>query len=188
MSDAVKPDTGSFAVTVNDKLAEFVNVEGFCENDNTGAPDTPSTYRDAAATADAGPVLPAASTTASAANCSTNVPSPHPVTATLIVVPDDAAGVNTHPVAVPVFEKSAAARPLIASPKVTAYVDDADNGPVGTVENVAVGTVRSTVIAVELTVLLGIAVPPPAVQEPAPERIDNTTVPSEPLERETVTV
>ena len=46
------------------------------------------------------------------------VPSEHEATTTVTTVPEEAEGVKTQPVAVPVFEKSAEARPLIAFEKV----------------------------------------------------------------------
>ena len=82
------------------------------ENDKVGIPGAPSTYRDAAVTADTGPVLPATSLTLFAANSSTNVPSPHPATVTLTETPDVEDGVITQFCAVPVLEKSPAAIPV----------------------------------------------------------------------------
>lgn len=43
------------------------------------------------------------------------MPAEHPVTVTEKVLPEDALGVNTHPVAVPAFVKSDPVRPLIGS-------------------------------------------------------------------------
>jgi len=61
--------------------------------------------------------LPGASDTAEAANLSTTVPSEQDETVTVIEEPEAADGVNTQPVAVPVFEKSAAVNPEIVSEK-----------------------------------------------------------------------
>jgi hypothetical protein len=66
----------------------------------------------------AGPVLPAVSLTPEAANLNTTVPSEQEETETVIEEPAAAEGVNTHPVAVPVFEKSAEVKPVTASEKV----------------------------------------------------------------------
>ena len=66
----------------------------------------------------AGPVLPAVSLTPEAANLNTTVPSEHEETETVIDEPEAAEGVNTQPVADPVFEKSAAVNPATASEKV----------------------------------------------------------------------
>ena len=65
-----------------------------------------------------GPVLLAASETAAAAIRNTTVPAEQEETVTAIDDPEAAEGVNTQPEAVPVFEKSAEARPLIAFEKV----------------------------------------------------------------------
>ena len=65
-----------------------------------------------------GPVLPAASLTELAASLPIKVPSEQEATTTVTTVPEEAEGVKTQPVAVPVFEKSAEARPLIAFEKV----------------------------------------------------------------------
>ena len=62
--------------------------------------------------------MPAVSDTAEAANLSTTVPCEQEATVTVTDEPEAAEGVNTQPVAVPVFEKSAAVRPVITSEKV----------------------------------------------------------------------
>ena len=118
MSDARSPDTGSFAVRVNVCVVELEGDDGFCVNDNRGAPGVPSTYLFVAVTAVAGPVFPAASATASCASWRSSVPSPQPDTVMLITVPDVVAGVMTQFCAVPALVKSPVARPLIASLKV----------------------------------------------------------------------
>ena len=82
------------------------------EKDKVGIPGAPSTYRDAAVTADTGPELPATSLTLFAANSNTNVPSPQPVTVTLTATPVADDGVITQFCAVPVLEKSPAAIPV----------------------------------------------------------------------------
>ena len=66
-----------------------------------------------------GPVLPAASLTALAAKRKTTVPAEQEVTETVIEEPELAEVVKTQPVAVPAFEKSAAANPEMASEKVS---------------------------------------------------------------------
>ena len=43
MSSAVRPDTRSFAVSVNVNVAELLGLEGFCVNDNVGGPGNAST-------------------------------------------------------------------------------------------------------------------------------------------------
>ena len=63
-------------------------------------------------------MLLAASETAEAASRSTTVPSEQEATVIVIDDPEAAEGVNKQPVAVPVFEKSAAPNPEIASEKV----------------------------------------------------------------------
>jgi hypothetical protein len=64
-----------------------------------------------------GPVLPAASVTALAASRRTTVPAEQEATETVIEEPELAEGVNTQPVAVPAFEKSAEVSPVTASEK-----------------------------------------------------------------------
>ena len=59
----------------------------------------------------AGPLLPAASETEEAANLSTTVPAEQEATVTVIEEPEEAEGVKTQPVAVPVLEKSAEVKP-----------------------------------------------------------------------------
>ena len=77
-----------------------------------------SIFTEDASTLLAGPLLPAASETAEAANLSTTVPAEHEAAVTVIDEPEAAEGVNTQPVAVPVLLKSAAVRPEMASEKV----------------------------------------------------------------------
>lgn len=104
-----------------------------------------------------GPWFPAASCTELALSRATNVPAPVQSTDTVIVVPEVADGVNVHPVAVPVFVKSAADKPLIASLNVS--VKDDDSPLLVAVDQDAVGGVVSdngTVTETE-------AVPPPRV-------------------------
>ena len=67
---------------------------------------------------DAGAVLPAESDTAEVASRNTTVPSEQEATVTVIEDPEAADGVKTQPVAVPVFEKSAAVKPLTDLEKV----------------------------------------------------------------------
>ena len=70
-----------------------------------------SIVTDEALTPDTGPVMPEA-VTASAAIRATTVPSDAHATDTVTLEPDEPDGVNTHPVAVPVLEKSPAAIPV----------------------------------------------------------------------------
>ena len=67
----------------------------------------------------AGPLLPAVSDTAEAANLSTTVPCEQEATVTVIEEPEAAEGVNTQPVAVPVLLKSAEVNPETALEKVS---------------------------------------------------------------------
>ena len=73
---------------------------------------------EAAAAAAAGPPLPAESVTDVDAKLNTTVPSEQEAAVTVIEEPEDAEGVKTQPVAVPVLEKSAEVRPEMASEKV----------------------------------------------------------------------
>ena len=66
-----------------------------------------------------GPGLPGTSLTALAASLSITVPDEQDDSTTVIDDPDEAEGVKTQPVAVPAFEKSAAANPEMASEKVS---------------------------------------------------------------------
>ena len=65
-----------------------------------------------------GPLFPEASETEEAKSLRTTVPSEQEVSETVIDEPEAAEGVKTQPVAVPVFEKSAAVKPETASEKV----------------------------------------------------------------------
>jgi hypothetical protein len=65
-----------------------------------------------------GPGLPGTSLTALAANLSITVPDEQDDSTTVIDDPDEAEGVKTQPVAVPVFEKSAEVSPVTGSEKV----------------------------------------------------------------------
>jgi len=128
-----------------------------------------------------GPWLPAASWTELALSRATNVPATVQSTDTVIVVPEDADGVNEHPVAVPVFEKSADDKPLMVSLNVS--VKDEDNPLLVAEDHDALGAVVSDTGTVTETE----AVPPPRVDwafpaeslaEKAPEAvIDDDTVP-----------
>ena len=71
---------------------------------------TVSIVTDEALTPDTGPVMPEA-VTALAAIRATTVPSDEHATDTVTLEPDELDGVNTHPVAVPVLEKSPVATP-----------------------------------------------------------------------------
>ena len=75
----------------------------------------------------------------------TTVPSDAHVTDTVTEVPDEPDGVNTHPVAVPVFEKSLAAIPDTASVKVNEYDNERDDeGDDGDVHDADGGTTSAT--------------------------------------------
>ena len=87
---------------------------------------TVSIVTDEALTPDTGPFMPDA-VTASAAIRATTVPSDEHTTPTVIVFPDPEDGVNTHPVAVPVFEKSLDVRPLILLLKTNVYASVRDD-------------------------------------------------------------
>ena len=70
-------------------------------------------------TAAAGPVLPAASSTAPVARIGWIVPSEQPDAVRSFIIPLDESGVNVQPVAVPAFEKSPLARPVTYSENTT---------------------------------------------------------------------
>ena len=114
------------------------------------------TAADAALEAVIGPWFPAASCTVLVFSWLITVPAPVHVTETVTEVPDDAEGVKTHPVAVPVFVKLDADRPETDSVNVNVY--DNDNEPVlVAVDHAALGGVVSdadTVTAIDW-------VPPP---------------------------
>ena len=71
-----------------------------------------SIFTEDASTLLAGPLLPAASETAEAANLSTTVPAEQEAAVTVIDEPELTEGVNKQPVAVPVLLKSEAVRPV----------------------------------------------------------------------------
>lgn len=103
-----------------------------------------SIVTDNAETAELGPVFDEASRTELAERRATIVPSDEHVTEIVTVLPDAAAGVNTHPVAVPVFEKSPPTIPDTASLNVSVYVRVRElEGDDGVVHD-AVGGVKST--------------------------------------------
>jgi hypothetical protein len=85
------------------------------------------------------------------------VPAPAQRTDTVIVVPEVADGVNEHPVAVPVFEKSAEDKPLMASLNVS--VKEEDNPLLVAADHDALGAVVSDSGTVTDTE----TVPPPRV-------------------------
>ena len=103
---------------------------------------TVSIVTDEALTPDTGPFMPDAAT-ALAAIRATTVPSDAHATDTVTLEPDELDGVNTHPVAVPVLEKSPAAIPvtLLLNTSVYDNVRD-DDGVEGSVHN-TVGTTRT---------------------------------------------
>ena len=77
-----------------------------------------STVTEEASKLAAGPVLPAVSLTPEAASLNIKVPLEQEETVIVIEEPEDAEGVKTQPVAVPVFEKSAEVKPDTVSEKV----------------------------------------------------------------------
>ncbi len=72
-----------------------------------------------AVAAEAGPVLVAESVAPFAAKRGITVPSPHPDTNTVRLLPESEPGANEHPVAVPVLEKSPASTPVTDSENVS---------------------------------------------------------------------
>ena len=100
-----------------------------------------SIVTDEALAPDTGPVMPDADT-ALAAIRATTVPSDEHAADTVTLEPDELDGVNTHPVAVPVLEKSPAAIPvtLVLNTSVYDNVRD-DDGDDGSVHD-TVGTTR----------------------------------------------
>ena len=100
-------------------------------HDTVGASE--SIVTDEALTPDTGPVTPGTET-ASAAIRATTVPSDEHTTDTVTLEPDELDGVNTHPVAVPVLEKSPAAIPVTLVLNTSVYDkvrdDDGDDGSV----------------------------------------------------------
>jgi hypothetical protein len=107
-SPAATPVTVLLNTSVYDNVRDDDGDDGSV-HDTVGA--SVSIVTDEALTPDTGPVIPDA-VTASAAIRATTVPSDEHATATVTLEPDELDGVNTHPVAVPVFEKSPAARPV----------------------------------------------------------------------------
>jgi hypothetical protein len=117
---------------------------------NVGAVATRSTVTDTAASANPGAVLPAASDTAPAPKVSTTVPSSHDDNVIVNNEPDDADGVNTQFVAVPVFEKSEPVSPLTEPSKPSVNVNEITRvGLTGPVNVTTVGAVLSTVTAAD---------------------------------------
>lgn len=103
-----------------------------------------SIVTDDAETAETGPVFDDASRTELAERRATSVPSDEHVTEMVTAVPAAAAGANTQPVAVPVFEKSLPAIPDTASLNVSKYDNVRElEGDDGAVHD-AVGGVKST--------------------------------------------
>lgn len=126
MSDAVETVTVDFTTYTVAGFVVCTVAEAVFFNDaltmlTTGGPL--SIVAIVAISSEAGPVLPATSATELAANFRSIDPSVHELTDTLITVPLEDAGVNTHPVAVPLlFERSALVNPVIDSLKVNVYV------------------------------------------------------------------
>jgi len=115
-SSLLIPLTDSEKPSGNESAALLEGLEGTDPQVALGAVRSIRT-READA-AEEGPLFAALSLTARAAKRVTTVPSEHEATVTVIDEPEDAEGVKTQPVAVPVFEKSAEARPLTTSEKV----------------------------------------------------------------------
>ena len=112
------------------------------------------------------------------------MPAPVQRTDTVIVVPEVADGVNEHPVAVPVFEKSPEDKPLMASLNVS--VKDEDNPVLVATDHDAVGGVVSdsgTVTDTETVPPLNVVCEFPAtsVAENVPDAVidDDTDPPPE---------
>ena len=143
-----------------------------------------SIVTDEALTPDTGPVMPDADT-ASAAIRATTVPSDEHTTDTVTLEPDELDGVNTHPVAVPVLEKSPAAIPVTLLLNTSVYDnmrdDDGDDGSV----HDTVGATVSIVTDEALTPDTGPVIPEAIT---APAAIRATTVPSVEHATDTVTL
>jgi len=117
-SSAVRPVTSSENVSVYSIDEAFVGDDWVVVNPATlGAVVSRVMVLDAVV-ADDGPVLPAVSVPPSAANRGMIVPSEHPDTRTVRVVPESEPGANEQPVAVPAFEKSPASTPVTPSENV----------------------------------------------------------------------
>ncbi len=134
----------------------------------------------------AGPVLPGASVTASAARRAMTVPSEQPEALTVMLVPDDAEGVNTQPVAVPWLLKSPEAMPDTGLSN--ARVNDGTAALVGDAGgvHVAVGGTASKVTAPAVLALPGAVLPAASVT--APGDSVSTTVPVDGESLDTLTV
>ena len=120
-------------------------------------------------TASAGPVLPAASTAPAAAKRGTRVPSEQLVIVTVREALESVLGSKTQPVAVPVFDRSAAITPVTDSENVSVNVCAmALVGEAVTAVSDAVGAVRSIVIVVvEASAVAGPVLPAPSLAPPA---------------------
>jgi hypothetical protein len=113
-SSEVRPEMLSLKVSVYESGNEVAIAAGEVQL-AVGA--VRSIVSDALVTADGGPAFDELSTTLFGAKRSARTPSLQPVTVTLNEDPDEADGVNTHPVAFPVFEKSPEANPVMDSLK-----------------------------------------------------------------------
>ena len=174
-ADAMSPVTGELKVTRNVAGPELVGDVPVLTNALTpGA--VRSMVMAGASCAAAGPVLPAASVTASATRRATTVPSEQPVAVTVMLAPDAAEGVNVQPVAVPWLAKSPDAMPLTDSLKARVNTGAAELVGLAGGVHVAVGGVPSNV-----TVFADAAVPGavlPAGSLTAPDASASVTVPS----------
>jgi len=106
---SVEQSSGSSPVTVN--VTEVVDAVDGAVNVRVGAVES-RVIVVVALTFVAGPVLPTKSAICPDFNRGMIVPEEHDDTVIVSVVPDEALGVNEHPVAVPAFSKSALATPV----------------------------------------------------------------------------
>jgi hypothetical protein len=141
-SAAAMPETDSLKDNV---YANVRDVDGDAGAVHVAVGATESIVTEDAETALTGPVFEALSVTEFEANRAITVPSEVHTTDTVTDEPDEPLGVNTHPVAVPVFEKSLAAIPDTASEKVNVYDNERDDeGEDGAVHVAVGGTTSAT--------------------------------------------
>ena len=184
-SEAVKPVTEPENERLYDRLATFVGVVVVGANEATVGV-LRSTVTVVAAVTAAGPALAAASTTAFWASVRITVPSgaSAPAIVTVYVVPEPVIAATPQPTDVPPSENLPAVRPVTGSLKVAVYATLASLVSVAAGVSVTVGTVRSTVTAVAVSVAFGLA----AASAKVPPVIDSSTVPALVEAPETVTV
>jgi hypothetical protein len=141
-SAAAMPETASLKVNVYNNVRE---VDGDAGAVHVAVGVSESIVTEDAETALTGPAFEALSVTEFVANRAITVPSEVHATDTVTEVPDEPLGVNTHPVAVPVFEKSLEAIPDTASVKVNEYDNERDDeGDDGDVHDADGGTTSAT--------------------------------------------